>query len=87
MAALIACAQGLWLNTKGFSDVLGTIAVPTLVYAGTADPMHDPARQTASEITGAQFVTLPGLSHIQALYRSDLVLPYVEPFLAKATGH
>jgi pimeloyl-ACP methyl ester carboxylesterase len=85
MAALVACAQGLWLNTEGFSDVLGTIAMPTLIYAGSADPMHDHARQSASEIPGAQFVSLPGLSHIQALWRSDLVLPHVEPFLAKAT--
>ena len=84
MAALMACQQGWWLNTKGFHDVVGTIAVPTLIYAGSVDPMHNPARQAASEIPGAQFVSLPGLSHIEALWRSDLVLPHVEPFLAKA---
>lgn len=82
-AALIACLQGLRLNTKGFSDVVRTIAVPTLMYAGSADPIHNPARQTASEIPGAQFVSLPGLIHPAALCRSDLVLPHVEPFLAK----
>src|SRR5262245_62124197 len=86
MAALIACQQGLLLNTKGFSDVLGTIAVPTLIYAGSADPIHDAARQSTSEIRGAQFVSLPGLIHPAALWRSDLVLPHVEPFLAKAAG-
>jgi len=85
-AALIACLQGRRLNTKGFSDVVGTIAVPTLLYAGSADPIHNAARQSASEIPGAQFVSLPGLSHPAALWRSDLVLPQVEPFLAKATG-
>jgi pimeloyl-ACP methyl ester carboxylesterase len=84
-AALIACEQQR-LITKGFSDVVGTIAVPTLLYAGSADPIHNPARQSASEIPGAQFVSLPGLSHPAALWRSDLVLPHVEPFLAKATG-
>jgi pimeloyl-ACP methyl ester carboxylesterase len=83
MAALIACQQR---PQEGFSDVLGTIAVPTLVYAGSADPVHDPARQSASEIPGAQFVSLSGLTHPAALCRSDLVLPHVEPFLAKATG-
>lgn len=86
MAAMMACQQGWWLNTKGFTDVLRTIAVPALLYDGSADPMHDPARQAASEIPCAQFVSLPGLTHIQALWRSDLVLPHVEPFLAKATG-
>jgi hypothetical protein len=75
MAALIACQR----PQAKFSDV----AVPTLIYAGSADPIHDPARQTASEIPGAQFVSLPGLSHPAALCRSDLVLPHVEPFLAK----
>src|SRR5262245_21923200 len=82
-AALIACGQGQRLNNKGFSDAVGKIAVPTLIYAGSADPIHNPARQTASEIPGAQFVSLPGLSHVAALCRSDLVLPHVEPFLAK----
>jgi len=85
MAALIACRQQR-LITEGYSDVVGTIAVPTLLYAGSADPLHNAARQTASEISGAQFVSLPGLSHVAANLRSDLVLPYVEPFLAKATA-
>jgi len=84
-AALIACEQQR-LTTRGFSDVVGTIAVPTLLYAGSADPVHDAARETASEIHGAQFVSFPGLNHPAALWRSDLVLPHVEPFLAKATG-
>ena len=83
--ALIACRQQR-LITEGFPDVVRTIAVPTLVYAGSADPVHDAARQSASEIVGAQFVSLPGLSHVAANLRSDLVLPYVEPFLAKATA-
>jgi pimeloyl-ACP methyl ester carboxylesterase len=83
--ALIACRQQR-LITQGFPDVVRTIAVPTLVYAGSADPVHDAARQSASEIVGAQFVSLPGLSHVAANLRSDLVLPHVEPFLAKATA-
>jgi pimeloyl-ACP methyl ester carboxylesterase len=86
-AALIACLQGLRLNTKRFSDVVRTIAVPTLIYAGSADPLHGPVRQTASGIPGAQFVSLPGLSHVAANCSSDLVLAHVEPFLAKAIGH
>jgi pimeloyl-ACP methyl ester carboxylesterase len=85
-AALIACGRQRQV-TEGFLDVVRMIAVPTLLYAGSADPNHDAARQTASEIGGAQFVSLPGLSHLAANLRSDLVLPHVEPFLAKATRH
>jgi pimeloyl-ACP methyl ester carboxylesterase len=71
-AALMACRRQR-LVTDGFSDVIGTIAVPTLLYAGSADPIHAPARQSASEIPGAQFESLPGLTHIAAMFRSDLV--------------
>jgi pimeloyl-ACP methyl ester carboxylesterase len=80
-AALIACRQQR-LITEGFSDVVSTIAAPTLLYAGSADPIHNPARQTASEIPGAQFVSISGLDHMAVQCRSDLVLPHVEPFLA-----
>ena len=81
-AALIACRRQR-LITEGFPDVLGKIAVPTLLYAGGADPIHEPARQTASEIANARFMSLPGLGHVAAMCRSDLVLPHVEPFLAE----
>jgi pimeloyl-ACP methyl ester carboxylesterase len=84
-AALVACLQGLRLN-QAFAGVLRTIAVPTFMYAGSADPVHDQARQDAAEIRGSQFVSFSGLSHPGALCRSDLVLPHVEPFLAKAMG-
>jgi pimeloyl-ACP methyl ester carboxylesterase len=85
-AALIACLQGQRQSTKGFSGVLGRITVPTLIYTAGADPIHDAARQTASEIPGAQFVSLPGLTHIQALWRSDLVLPQPNRFWRKQLG-
>src|SRR5262245_55390841 len=52
-AALIAC--GPQRPIEGFADVVRTIAVPTLLYAGSADPVHDAVQQTASEIAGAQF--------------------------------
>jgi hypothetical protein len=84
-AALVACLQGMRLN-QSFGNVASTIVVPTLVYAGSADPIHDQARQDASKISGAQFVSFPGLSHPAALCRSDLILPHVQPFLAKAIG-
>ena len=84
-AAMIACQQRP-RTTEEFSNVLGTIAVPALIYAGSADPIHDLARQTASNITGAQFVSLLGLNHTAANLRSDLVVCHIEPFLAKAAG-
>jgi len=82
--ALLACRRQR-LITEGFADV-GRIATPALVYAGSADPIHDAAQQTASELPTAQFTSLPGLNHVDAMCRSDLVLAHVEPFLARAMG-
>ena len=79
-AALIACRQQR-LTAQPYADIVDKIDVPTLVYAGSADPIHDAARQSASQIPGAEFVSLPGLAHIAAMCRADLVLPRVHPFL------
>ena len=62
--------------------VLARIDVPTLVYAGDADPVYEGARRSAAAIPGARFVTLPGLDHLRAYSRGDLVLPHVREFLA-----
>jgi pimeloyl-ACP methyl ester carboxylesterase len=82
--ALIACRQQR-LATAGYPNT-EKIAVPTLLYSGTADPIHDPAQQTASRIPGAEFVSLPDLLHIAAFCRPDLILPQVQGFLAKQAG-
>lgn len=80
-AALIACRRQR-LITEGYSDV-GKIAVPTLLYAGSADPIHGAARQSASQIPGATFISLPGLDHIAAMCQPRLILPQVQEFLEK----
>jgi pimeloyl-ACP methyl ester carboxylesterase len=81
LEALIACRRQR-LASGGFVGVPGSISVPVLLYAGTADPIHDSSRDTASQITKAQFMSLDGLTHTQAMVRSDLVLPHVQPFLS-----
>jgi pimeloyl-ACP methyl ester carboxylesterase len=78
--ALIACREQR-LVMPAYSDIIGKIAVPTLMYAGDADPIHEPARQTASQIPGARFISLPGLGHIAGVAQADLILPQVREFL------
>ncbi len=78
--SLIACRQQR-LVSGGYPGVPETIVVPTLLYAGTADPIHGPAAETASLIANAQFVSLDGLNHIQGMMRSDAVLPHARRFL------
>jgi pimeloyl-ACP methyl ester carboxylesterase len=80
-AALIACRQErlLWR----YSNVADHIVVPTLVYAGTADPIHNAAQQTASEIRDAKFISLPNLNHVAA-FQPQFILRQVEEFLEGA---
>jgi pimeloyl-ACP methyl ester carboxylesterase len=78
-AALIACRQER-LTCGTYSHMVGNITVPTLLYAGTADPVHDPAQQTASEIPGAKFMSLPNLNH-QAAFQPQFILRQVKEFL------
>jgi pimeloyl-ACP methyl ester carboxylesterase len=70
------------LVTEGYSDIR-KIAVPTLLYAGSADPIHGAARQSASQIPGATFISLPGLDHVAAMCQPRLILPQVQEFLER----
>ena len=62
-------------------EVLPKIALPVLLFAGEADPRFPTASKCASRIPGARFIAIPGLDHVQAASRSDLVLPHIERFL------
>jgi pimeloyl-ACP methyl ester carboxylesterase len=80
-AALIACRRQR-LATEGYSDI-EKISARTLLYAGTADLIHDAAQQSASRIPGAEFVSLPELNHVAAFCQSNLILPQVQSFLER----
>ena len=80
MAALIACRKQR-LISGGYPGVTRSISVPCLLYAGTADAIHDSARESGSQIAKCQFISLPELNHPQAWVRSNLVLPEVQQFL------
>ncbi len=78
LQALVAAAQ----DRPDLSDLLPTLSVPCLVYAGEADePVYCPAKECVSQIANGTFFSLPGLSHGQVYSRSDLILPHVIRFL------
>ncbi|MBV7336458.1 alpha/beta fold hydrolase [Chloroflexi bacterium TSY] len=78
LQALLAAAQ----DRADISDVLPTISVPCLVYAGEADEaVYRQAKQCVSQITNVTFFSLPGLTHGNAYLRSDLILPHIIKFL------
>jgi pimeloyl-ACP methyl ester carboxylesterase len=64
---------------------LAAAGVAMLMYAGTADPWHDPMR-TFADRTGAGFFSMPDADHQAGWDRSAAVLPHVLPFLAEDLG-
>ncbi|MFG6196996.1 alpha/beta fold hydrolase [Nonomuraea sp. JJY05] len=64
----------------GLQRELADSGVPTLLYAGTADPWHEPMR-TFAERSGASFVSVSDADHKGCWDRSADVLPAVLPFL------
>lgn len=78
--------MNIWSSTD---DLLPRIAVPCLLYAGENDPWHDGAKEAANHIPDARFISLPGLNHVAAAYRIDLLahmlFPQVKRFLSKVT--
>jgi pimeloyl-ACP methyl ester carboxylesterase len=59
--------------TTGVAAALPRLAMPALLYRGTAD-VPEPAARAAQAMPCARFVPLVGLDHAQAINRSDLVL-------------
>lgn len=89
LAAVIDAGEraALRANYEAFSTEPGVHAeledvdVPMLMYAGTADPWHDPMRDFA-ERTGTPFFSVPDADHQRGWARSTDVLAGVLPFLA-----
>jgi pimeloyl-ACP methyl ester carboxylesterase len=70
------------LAWKPLSDRdLAGISLPCLVFCGDLDPLHAGAKESVKHMPQARFVSLPGLDHMTAAARIDLVLPHVKEFL------
>jgi pimeloyl-ACP methyl ester carboxylesterase len=63
-------------------DVLPTMVMPCLLFVGEADGRRAAVEKCANQISHATLATIPGVSHVNALARSDVVLPHVIRFLA-----
>jgi pimeloyl-ACP methyl ester carboxylesterase len=79
--ALIACRTKA-LQSQGFSEILSSMTMPCLLFAGEADPVCEENRRCVRAMPNVTFFSLPALGHVDALVRSDLVLPYIKQFLA-----
>jgi pimeloyl-ACP methyl ester carboxylesterase len=71
------------LETKPLSNhELARISIPCLLFCGDLDPLHAGVKESVKHMPQARFVSLPGLDHMTAAVRGDLVLPLVKEFLA-----
>ena len=68
-------------DRPSIESVLPKITMPCCVYAGEADPTFGETKSASGPIRNARFFSLPGLTHLQAFVRSELVLPQVTKFL------
>jgi len=77
LEALVALIQ----DRPSQEAALTAMTQPSLLLAGEADPAFESIKECAARIPNASFVPLPGLSHLTAFFRSDLVLHHIQRFL------
>lgn len=75
--AMAACLN----DRPSLEDVLPTIQVPSLFYAGSDDGSSSLVSTSVETVPHGRFVSIPGVNHPRAFYRSDLVLPHIKEFL------
>ena len=68
-------------DSEGFEDALDTLQAPGLIYAGEEDPAYPLAKQCVEGHANLEFLSLPGLGHMEAWHQMDAVLPHVIRFL------
>jgi pimeloyl-ACP methyl ester carboxylesterase len=77
LQALVAAAQ----DRPSLEDVLPTMTMSCLLYAGEADGAFPRVQEGAKHMPNVTFVVVPGCDHGEAFQRADLVLPHVTQFL------
>ncbi|MFC2039029.1 alpha/beta fold hydrolase [Chloroflexota bacterium] len=60
---------------------LAGIDIPCLLYCGDRDPFYKGAQESVQYMPRAVFVSLDGLDHISAFFRSDVIVRLVKQFL------
>ena len=63
---------------------LPEIVTPVMLLVGTEEPFAGQGREAVGPLPHGAYVPLQGLDHVQTFFSSDLVLPHVREFLARA---
>ena len=78
--ALIALTTAI-RDSEGFENALNTLEAPGLIYAGEEDPAYPLAKQCVEGHDNLEFLSIPGLGHMEAWHQGEAVLPHVIRFL------
>jgi pimeloyl-ACP methyl ester carboxylesterase len=73
-------------DRPNLEEVLPTMTMPCLLYAGEADPVYPGLKACLHQIPHVTFFSLPGLNHPEAFMQSHAVLPHVTQFLATVSA-
>ena len=80
--ALAALCKGVG-SSPSLIDDLPRMNMPFLLFVGESDFGFSGAKETSELLPDATFVSFPGLDHIQAGSRLDLVIPHIKEFLSR----
>jgi pimeloyl-ACP methyl ester carboxylesterase len=83
-AEMFALTIEAWASWDGSWSEFASVRCPTLLIVGELEEPHagDNASRAAAVMADGRAIVLPGLGHVAAFVRSDLVLPHVRAFLA-----
>ena len=70
-----------FMDIPDYEDLLPNMKIPSLFFAGEHNWEYSSAPQTVKLMPNVKLVTLPGLNHVEAFIRIDLVLPHITKFL------
>lgn len=83
MATDVQALQAQTQDRPSMADVLPTMTMPCLLFAGEHEPRLPYVHMARQHIANVTFFVVPGCAHFGAWARSDVVLPNVMAFLAK----
>ena len=72
-------------DSVGFEDALEALKIPGLIYAGDDDPAFPLAQRCVEDHPNLEFLSLPGLGHMEAWNQGDQVLPHILDFLERVS--
>jgi pimeloyl-ACP methyl ester carboxylesterase len=75
--------RALTQDRESNADVLPSLTMPCLLFAGELDPRFAKVQQLASDLPNVTFLRLVAHDHIDAAVRSELVIPHLKAFLSK----